>query len=159
MIKKYIKKLFNLLDKNNLKISSVESFTGGLFASLITSVPGSSKYFMGSIVSYNTIIKEELVKVDSNIIKEKTVVSKEVADEMALKGKNLLKSDICVSFTGNAGPTVCEGDKEVGLTFVSIAYKDKLYSFKFLLKFSRNKIRYYCVKQAILKLIEILEKK
>ena len=114
---------------------------------------------MGSIVSYNTIIKEELVKVDSNIIKDKTVVSKEVADEMALKGKDLLKSDICVSFTGNAGPTVCEGDKEVGLTFVSIVYNDKLYSFKFLLKFSRNKIRYYCVKQAILKLIEILEKK
>lgn len=159
MIKKYIKKLFKLLDEKKLVLSSVESFTGGLFASLITSVPGSSKYFMGSIVSYNSKIKEDVVKIDKNLILVNTVVSKEVADEMAIKGKNILHSDICVSFTGNAGPSVCEGNKPVGLTYVSIAYKNEVFSYDFLLKYSRNKIRYYCVKYAILKLIEILEKK
>ena len=56
-----IKELFSILDKYKLKISSVESFTGGLFSSSITSVPGSSKYFEGCIVSYDTQIKIDLL--------------------------------------------------------------------------------------------------
>ena len=97
--------LVELLKAKHLTIGSIESMTGGLFASSITSVPGASKVFKGSVVSYSPLIKENVVGVKKETIETFGVVSKEVAYEMASKGKKLLDVDICVSITGNAGPT------------------------------------------------------
>lgn len=155
--KRLIIKLFEILKKKKLTISSVESFTGGLFASTITSVSGASNFFKGSLVSYSTQIKEEILKIDKKIIENYSVVSQEVADLMCLKGKELLKSDICISFTGNAGPSVCEGNKTVGLIYFSIFYNGKTYSFKKIYKYNRNKIRKVSVKTSIIELLKILE--
>lgn len=99
----------------NMKtLGSVESFTGGMFAAEITATPGASKYFKGSVVAYSNEIKEKLGVDTSN-----GVVNKEVAIEMALKGKEYLGVDVCVAFTGNAGPTAME-DKPVGLVYIAI---------------------------------------
>lgn len=128
-------------------IGSVESFTGGLFASTIISKSGASKYFKGSIVSYSSEIKKKIGVNTSN-----GVINKNVAIEMALKGKEWLDVDYCVSFTGNAGPNVMEG-KKVGIVYIAInenSYELDLSSFA-----DRNKIREEAVKFAINELKKI----
>lgn len=95
-------------------ISSVESFTGGLFAETITSKPGASEFFFGSLVTYNNSIKEKL-----GIDVSKGVINKEVALAMALKGREYFKTDICVSFTGNAGPGTMD-NHPVGKVFIAV---------------------------------------
>lgn len=162
--KKLIKDLFTLLDEKNLTISSVESFTGGLFGSSLTSVAGSSKYYLGSIISYNTNVKINLLNIDKELINKYTVVSAEVAYEMAKNGRKLLNSDICVSFTGNAGPGVCEGDKPAGLFYIGICYKNKngenvVETSEYSLEMERNLLRETAVKLAIKKIFEIFGKK
>ena len=107
-------KVVELLKNSNLTIGSIESLTGGLFASNLTSIPGVSKVFKGSVVSYATEVKEMVVNVSKDVVTNYGVVSKECALEMALNGKKLLGVDVCVSFTGNAGPSAME-NKEVGI--------------------------------------------
>lgn len=130
----------------NITISSVESFTGGLFASEIVSQPGASKYFKGSLVAYSNEIKEKL-----GVNVKNGVVNKEVAIEMALKGKEFFNVDYCISFTGNAGPTGSEG-KEVGLFYIAI--NENVFEFHYP-HLSRNEIRKKAVEIAINKLQEI----
>lgn len=130
----------------NITIASVESFTGGLFASEIVSQPGASQYFKGSLVTYNNEIKEKL-----GVDVKNGVVNKEVAIEMALKGKEFFNVDYCVSFTGNAGPTGTEG-KEVGLFYIAI--NENVFEFHYP-HLSRNEIRKKAVEIAINKLQEI----
>ena len=122
-----MKELLQKLSEKNLTLGSVESMTGGLFASNITDVAGASKVFKGSIVTYATEIKEKVVGVDSDLIKKHTVVSAEVAEEMARKGQKLLGVDVCISVTGNAGPTAEPGWAKVGCVYIGLMVKDKYY--------------------------------
>ena len=149
-----MKDLVLLLKEKNLSISSVESFTGGLFASTITSIPGASKVYYGSLVSYDTSVKENLLKI-GEVINQYGVISKECAQAMAVKGQILFKTDLCISFTGNAGPDVME-DKAVGLSYVSIAYKDKIISFEDIYKLERNGLRLKAVEDAIKRIKEVI---
>lgn len=130
-------------DNVNMKtIGSVESFTGGLFASTLVSIPGASKFFKGAIVSYSNGIKQKL-----GIDTSRGVISKEMALEMAKRGKTFLGVDFCISFTGNAGPDFMEG-KPVGLVFVSI--NDEVYELK--LSGTRNEVRQKAVDFALEKI-------
>ncbi|MEG0034234.1 MAG: CinA family protein [Bacilli bacterium] len=149
-------KFLTLVSKYDLTFGSVESFTGGLFASTITARAGVSKYYLGSIVSYSEIIKEKVVGVSSLTIEKYTVVSKEVAEEMAKEGARTLGVDLCVSFTGNAGPGICPGDKSVGLFYISIFYQNKIHTFEFKSNGKRNYIRKKAVNYALIKINEIL---
>ena len=97
-----IKKYF--VDKG-LSLGSIESFTGGLFAATITKIPGASNFFKGSIVTYATEEKERLLGISHIDVEKYGVVSKEIAEQMAVYGRDLLDVDVCVSFTGNAGPS------------------------------------------------------
>ena len=133
--------LVNKLKEKNLTIGSVESMTGGLFASTITSVPGASKVFKGSIVSYSPLIKENVVGVNKETIDRYGVVSKEVAYEMVDKGQKLLDVDICVAVTGNAGPTAEPGEEGVGCVYYGIAFKKKIFITKKVFSGSRDEIR------------------
>lgn len=133
--------LVSKLKEKNLTIGSIESMTGGLFASTITSIPGASKVFKGSIVSYSPLIKENVVGVNKETIDRYGVVSKEVAYEMADKGKKLLDVDICVSVTGNAGPTAEPGEEGVGCVYYGIAFKKKVFITKKVFSGSRDEIR------------------
>ncbi len=119
-----MQKLVSYLKDKNLTIGSVESMTGGLFAARITSVPGASKVFKGSIVSYSPLIKENVVGVNKETIAKYGVVSKQVAYEMAEKGRKVLDVDICVSITGNAGPTSEPGEAGVGELYIGLSTND-----------------------------------
>jgi PncC family amidohydrolase len=89
---------------NNLTVSTIESCTSGLLANKLTSFSESSKFFKGSVIAYNDQIKEQLLKIDKKLIKKYTSVSKEVVLEMAISGKNIFSTDICISVTGYHDP-------------------------------------------------------
>lgn len=148
--------LAKILIENNISISSVESFTVGNFASLIGSIPGISQVYKGSLITYQNEVKERLLSIPSNIINTNGVVSKEVASLMCINGKAILKSDICVSFTGNAGPDVME-NKPVGLVYVGIAYED-VTIYQLQLKGSRKEIVDQAISFVVKKLIEKIKK-
>jgi len=112
--------LGSLLRERHLTIACAESCTGGLLTSLLTDVPGSSAYVKGSIVCYTNEIKERLVGVPAEIIKQYTEVSLECASEMAIGVCEAIGADIGVGITGNAGPSASAG-QPVGRVFVSAA--------------------------------------
>jgi nicotinamide-nucleotide amidase len=131
-----------------MTLGSVESFTGGLFAAQLTSIPGASKVFMGSIVAYQNELKHTLLGVSKETIEKYGVVSERCALELAKNGLKTLNCSICVSFTGNAGPQALE-NKAVGLYYIAIvtANLEKVYCFTS--SKPRNELRQESVLQAI----------
>lgn len=144
--------LAQLLISHNITISSVESFTVGNFASMLGSVPGISKVYKGSLVTYQSETKERLLSIDHDIIAKYGVVSKEIASLMCVNGKAILNSDVCVSFTGNAGPDAME-NKPVGEVYIGINFKDDISVYKLNLKGSRSEIVKQAMDFAVRKLI------
>ena len=132
--------LAQILKEKDISISSVESFTVGGFASLIGSISGISQVYRGSLVSYQTRIKRDVLHIDQKIIDNYGVVSNEVAGLMAINGQKMFDSDICISFTGNAGPTAME-NKPVGLIYIGIAFFKTISTYCFQLNGSREQIR------------------
>ena len=112
--------LIEFLNENHWTIGSVESFTGGLFAKTLTDVPGASKVFKGTLVTYANETKVRLLSIPQETLTKHGAVSKEIATLMALNGKKALNVDICVSFTGNAGPDILD-QLPVGTCFIGIA--------------------------------------
>ncbi len=147
--------LGEILKKNNLTIGVAESFTGGLFAKRITDIPGSSEYFLGGVIAYSYKAKEKLLKVNKDLLSEKGAINADTAKQMAENIKNILNTNIGVSFTGNAGPTAQEG-KPVGLVYVGISYNGNTRVFENLLKGNREEIRNSAVDLTIEKIINII---
>ena len=151
--------LHDLLISKNLTISTAESCTGGELSHLITSVSGSSQYFLGGICTYQTQKKSEILGVSEDLIKEKTVVSEEVAQAMSLGCQKLFKTDISLSTTGVAGPNSDEFESEIGTVFYSIRVKNFEKTFKLYLPHLERKDFMNFVSMKVLQdLIEILIK-
>ena len=151
-----MEELAEILKQRNISIASVESFTVGGFASAIGSISGISQVYRGSLVSYQTRIKRDVLHIDQKVIDTYGVVSNEVAGLMAINGKEMFDCDLCVSFTGNAGPSAMEG-KPVGLIYIGIAYFDKIYTFCFELSGSRQDIQKQAISLGIEKIKNILK--
>lgn len=134
-------RLLQTLADRGLTIGSVESITAGLFASDLASIPGASAVLKGAMVTYVAEEKIALAGVGKSTIDHYGVVSPEVAAEMAIGGKRKLGVDMCISCTGNAGPTVEKGDKPVGCVYLGLAYKDLVYTAPLQLEGDRNSIR------------------
>jgi nicotinamide-nucleotide amidase len=111
----------NLLKDSGKTLSTAESLTGGKIAATIVSVAGSSAYYIGSFITYSSEMKQELLNVSEETIRNHSVVSSQVAKEMALSVKNKTNSDYAIAVTGNAGPTTDKTDKSVGVVFIAIA--------------------------------------
>ena len=120
----------NLLCQKGLTLGLIESATGGLISHLITSVPGSSDYYKGSVTAYSNQAKINLVGVREETIREYGAVSSWVAEEMAQGGRRILDVDICLADTGIAGPGGATDVKPVGLFYVGLSHKDGTYSRK-----------------------------
>ena len=116
------------LREKGLSLGVVESATGGLLSQLITSVPGSSDYYQGSITSYSNQVKVGVVGVSPDTLERYGVVSAPVAEEMAAGGRRVLASDICLADTGIAGPGGATAEKAVGLFYLGLADKDGTHS-------------------------------
>ena len=114
----------HLLHEHRLKLVLAESCTGGLLGSRITDVPGSSEYFLGSVVAYAYEAKAEILNVSWNTLNTKGAVSRETVLEMAHGVRSLLKADIAVSVSGIAGPGGGTPEKPVGTTWIGLAAED-----------------------------------
>ena len=143
-----------LLSKQHKTIATAESCTGGSVASLLSSVAGSSAYFRGSVVSYATEVKIDLLKISDELIGEFTVVSKEVASAMALSVKQLMKTDYAIATTGNAGPSKGDSNAEIGTVCIAIATPNGLIVEEFNFGQPREKV----IDRAVYKSLEMLHK-
>jgi len=114
-----------LLVEKGLTVSTAESCTGGLLAHKITSVAGSSAYFMGSIVAYSNELKSRFLWVNKKLIEKYGAVSREVVEAMALNGCQTMSSDFCVATSGIAGPGGGTPEKPVGTVWIAVAVRDK----------------------------------
>lgn len=129
----------DILLKKRLTLSIAESCTGGLIASKITDIPGSSEYFLESIIAYYDEAKIKLLGVKQNTLKKYGAVSKQTAVEMAEGARKSSSTDIGLSTTGIAGPTGGTKQKPVGLEWVG--YSDKKNSFAKDLYFTKDRLR------------------
>ena len=121
-----------LLRESNTTLSAAESCTGGYISHLITSVPGSSDYFKGTVIAYDNSVKTSLLKVNENIINRYGAVSREVSQAMAAGIKELLSTDYSVAVTGVAGPGGGGDEKPVGTVWISVASPENLTTEKFV---------------------------
>ncbi|WP_179351791.1 competence/damage-inducible protein A [Winogradskyella vidalii] len=135
-------------------IALAESCTGGQIAKSLTANAGASAYFKGSVVTYATESKVNLLKISEDLINTHSVVSKEVAEAMAQQVKTLFNSDYAISTTGNAGPSKGDSDAEVGTVWITVASKNKIYSEVFDFGNHREKV----IVRATNKAFELLEK-
>ncbi|AKK73473.1 damage-inducible protein CinA [Chryseobacterium sp. P1-3] len=117
--------LAEMLTEKQMTIATAESCTGGELAKMITSVPGSSKHFLGGVVAYATEKKVKILNVSQETVDQFTVVSEQVAQEMAKGCQELFDSHISLSTTGVAGPGKGEDGKEVGTVFYTIRVNEK----------------------------------
>lgn len=152
-----MEKLIDLLAAKGKTLSTCESFTGGLFASELTSVSGASRVYLGSIVAYDARIKLDLVHVDPMIIGRYGTISPQAVTEMAEKTRGLFKSDYAIAFSGNAGPLAQE-DKPVGLWYGAIAAQDLTVTFGGISNLKRNALREAACREGVNTLLELIRK-
>jgi len=110
-----------LLISNDKTVCTAESCTGGQIAHMITSIPGSSSYFRGSVVAYANSVKTDLLGVSQDSINSYGAVSEQVVKEMASGARILLKTDYAVATSGIAGPDGGTHEKPVGTIWIAIA--------------------------------------
>ena len=131
----------DLLIKNNLKISTAESCTGGMIASRLVSVSGISDVFLEGAVTYANEAKVRTLNVKEETLKKYGAVSEETAREMAEGMAKRTGSDIAVVTTGIAGPGGGTEEKPVGLVYIGLYYKDEVYVYKNVFNGNRQKVR------------------
>jgi nicotinamide-nucleotide amidase len=146
--------LGRLLMQQGKTISTAESCTGGKIAQVFTSVSGSSNYFRGSVVSYATDTKVSVLGVSQQTIAEFSVVSSQVAKEMALGVQKLMNSDYAIATTGNAGPSKGDADATIGTVFIALATPNEVFVEEFNFGQPREKV----IDRAVNKAFEILQK-
>ncbi|MFD1095400.1 competence/damage-inducible protein A [Salegentibacter chungangensis] len=142
----------HLLASEGRSLATAESFTGGRIGSLLASPPGASNYYKGTVVSYATSVKQDVLEIPEKLIQKHSVVSSQVAEAMARNVKRIFKTDFAISTTGNAGPTKGDSEEEIGTVFIGIATPAGVYSKKFVLGNHREKV----IGKAVNKSMELL---
>ena len=147
----------NLLTTKGMTLSTAESCTGGFIAHKITTVPGSSKYFKGSVVSYSNEVKVNVLNVLSDDIQLHGAVSRQVVEQMADNVRRLLKTDYALATSGIAGPDGGTAEKPVGLVWISVSSPKGVVSREF--KFGNVRIQNIerTAQTAMLMLKEVIE--
>lgn len=121
--KSLVEELKALCERENVKIVTAESCTGGMIATALTAVPGSSDFFERGFVTYSNESKTELLSVSAKLIEEKGAVSREVALAMADGALKNSRAHISVAVTGIAGPSSGGEDKPIGRVHIACAHK------------------------------------
>ena len=148
-----MKSLVKKLTKKKLKISFAESCTGGLLASSITSISGSSKIFNLGLITYSNQAKIKFLNVNKNIIKKYGAVSHECCLSMVNNLSKISKANINVSITGIAGPNGGTKQKPVGLVYIGVKKGNKTQINKY---FFKNKKRSFIQKATVKKALNLI---
>jgi nicotinamide-nucleotide amidase len=146
--------LGRLLIEKKLTISTAESCTGGKIASTLSAIPRASNYFKGSVVSYATQAKINVLGIADEVIAKYGVVSAEVAAEMAKSVQKIMTSDYAIATTGNAGPTKGDEQAELGTVFIGIATPNEVFVEEFNFGQPREKV----IDRAVSKALELVYK-
>lgn len=121
--------VLQLMTQHKITLSTAESCTGGGISALVTSVPGSSAYFKGSVVAYSNEVKHELLKVSVDTLEKYGAVSRETVMEMAKGAMDTLKTECAVATSGIAGPGGGTIGKPVGTIWIAAAYKNEIITY------------------------------
>ncbi|MAC93431.1 MAG: competence/damage-inducible protein A [Flavobacteriaceae bacterium] len=144
----------NAFIEKKLTLAIAESCTGGEIAARLTKIPGASAYFKGSIITYQTETKLDLLAIPQELIQEHSVVSKEIVQAMASEAREKFNSNIAIATTGNAGPSKGDSSAEVGTVWIAIATAKEVFSEKFLFGKHRERV----VQKAVNKALELVFK-
>ncbi len=128
-----------LLKERKQTIATAESCTGGYISHLITSIPGSSGYYVGSVIAYSYEIKTLELGVSADLLNNKGAVSQEVVEHMAAEAKRKFKTDYSIAVSGIAGPDGGTPEKPVGTVWIAIATPERVFSKRF--QFANNRLR------------------
>ncbi|MEZ7498723.1 CinA family nicotinamide mononucleotide deamidase-related protein [Flavobacterium sp. Arc3] len=142
-----------MLKQQQKTVATAESCTGGKIAAVLTSIAGASAYFKGSVVSYATEAKIDVLGIPESVIKEFSVVSKEVASAMALRVKEIMNTDYAIATTGNAGPSKGDENAEIGTIFIAIATPNAVIVKEYNFGQPREKV----IDRAVIKSLEMLK--
>lgn len=142
-------RLVEKLREKGIHVSTAESCTGGMIASVIVDVPGASDVFEEGYVTYSNRVKEKVLGVRPETIKEYTVVSSQVAGEMAMGVQEKTGSELTISVTGYAGPLDAEDGTKAGTVYIGTCYQGKVCVKKFLFEGDRKLVRTQAVKEAV----------
>lgn len=148
------KRVGALLKAKNKTICTAESLTGGKIAAKLVSIAGASVYYKGSFVAYNAATKISMLNVSAKTIEKHSVVSKEVALEMARGAKQKLQTNYAIAVTGNAGPTTDKNDKSLGTIFIALISDSKEVVEEFNFGQPREKV----INRTVSKSLEILQR-
>lgn len=151
--------LGDILRERELTVSSAESCTGGNIAHRITQVPGSSAYFMGSVVSYSNDVKAQVLGVERDSIARYGAVSRPVVEAMAEGVSRIMHSDCAIATSGIAGPDGGTKFKPVGTVWISVKYRDILVAESCFFKGDRIEVIESATNHAMVMLINLLRNK
>ena len=147
------------LSEHELTVSSAESCTGGNIAHKITQVPGSSSYYMGSIVSYSNDVKAQVLDVPRDIIARHGAVSRPVVEAMARGVAKLMHTECAIATSGIAGPDGGTKFKPVGTVWIAVKYRDQLVAECCHFEGQRNAVIESASNHALVMLINLLRDK
>ena len=146
--------LGRLMTEKGFTLATAESCTGGKIATVLTALSGASNYFKGSVVSYATQTKIDVLGVSKSTIDEFSVVSAQVASEMALGIQKLMQVDYAIATTGNAGPAKGDSSVDLGIVFIAIATPKGVFVEEFNFGQPREKV----IDRAVSKSLELVYK-
>ncbi len=147
----------SMVRERHLKLAAAESCTGGLIGSRITDVPGSSEYFLGSIVAYAYEVKAALLDVSWDTLNAYGAVSRETVLEMARGARNRLGGDIAISASGIAGPGGGSPDKPVGTTWIGLVSDEGEWANEFHFSGNREQNKSSAAEAALQMLLDYLQ--
>lgn len=139
----------NLLEKNELTISTAESCTGGLLAGRLINVPGVSDVYKEGFITYTNKAKRKTLGVNKSTLKKYGAVSEQTTKEMAVGAALAADTDISISVTGIAGPDGGTNEKPVGLVYVGVCIKDIVHVEEFRFSGDRANVREQTVISAL----------
>ncbi|TBR19789.1 MAG: CinA family nicotinamide mononucleotide deamidase-related protein [Chitinophagaceae bacterium] len=146
------------LIKSGKTVATAESCTGGYIAHLISSVPGASNYFKGSMVSYSNEIKENVLNVSPQTLEKFGAVSEEVVSEMFYSIIEKMKVEYAIAVSGIMGPLGDSNEKQVGTVWIAVGSKERMITKKLVLPFDRTKNIESTSQLAIILLLKIIPK-
>ena len=144
----------DMLSERGYTIATAESCTGGLIGHRLTNVPGSSTYYLGSVISYSDDMKMKTLGVQENTLQEFGAVSKQTATEMAHGARDFFGSDLAIAVTGIAGPGGGTAEKPVGLVYITLVHNDTVWAKKFKF-FTDRKLNNRLSSQVALNMVRI----
>ena len=148
-INKQSEELLKKCKLNKISVTTAESCTGGMLASSIVSINGSSSIFKSGIVTYSNESKAEFLKIPLKLINENGAVSETIAFQMAKNVLSIMNSSVSIAVTGIAGPSGGSNDKPVGLVWIAIGTKENIITKKYLFQGNRLKIRQQTTLEAL----------